>query len=128
MASVTASHHDLAYIYIDVVDEDGNLCPTAELPLKVETSGTKHIATCGTGHPYDMKSFRTLTPKSFRGKAVIIIQPQDETGEITIKVTSPNLKSAEYKLQITKCFYEEEQNYISIVEHIHDAHVKYIAS
>ena len=99
--SVTASHHELAYIYIDIVDEDGNLCPTAELPLKVETSGTKHIATCGTGHPSDMKSFRSLTPKSFRGKAVIIIQPQDETGEVTIKVTSPNLKSAEYKLSIT---------------------------
>ena len=99
---ITASHHDLAYIYLDVVDEDGNLCPTAELPLKVETSGAKHIATCGTGHPSDMKSFRTLTPKSFRGKAVIIIQPQDETGEVTIKVTSPNLKSAEYKLRITK--------------------------
>ena len=101
-ASVTSSHHDLAYIYIDVVDEDGNPCPTAELPLKVETSGAKHIATCGTGHPSDMKSFRTLTPKSFRGKAVIIIQPQDEEGEVTIKVTSPNLKSAEYKLRITK--------------------------
>ena len=25
-ASITASHHELAYIYIDVVDEDGNLC------------------------------------------------------------------------------------------------------
>ena len=101
-ASLTASHHDLAYIYIDVVDEDGHLCPTAELPLKVETSGAKHVATCGTGHPSDMKSFRTLTPKSFRGKAVIIIQPQDEVGEVTIKVTSPNLKSAELKLRITR--------------------------
>ena len=56
----------------------------------------------GIGHPSDMKSFRTLTPKSFRGKAVLIIQPQDETGEVTIKVTSPNLKLAEYKLRITK--------------------------
>ena len=100
--SITSSHHDLAYIYINVVDEDGNLCPTAELPLKVEISGARHIATCGTAHPSDMKSFRTLTPKSFRGKAVLIIQPQDETGEVTIKVTSPNLKSAEYKLHITQ--------------------------
>jgi len=100
--SITSSHHDLAYIYIDVVDEDDNLCPTAELPLKVETSGTRHIVTCGTAHPSDMKSFRSLTPRSFRGKAVIIIQPQDETGEVIIKVTSPNLKSAEYKLSITK--------------------------
>ena len=95
--------HDLAYIYIDVVDEDGNLCPTAELPLKVETSGAKHIATCGTGHPSDMKSFRTLTPKSFRGKAVLIVQPQDEAGEVAIKVTSPNLKSAASRRFSSSC-------------------------
>jgi len=97
---ISASHNDLAYIYIDIVDEDGNLCTTAEQPLLIDTSGVNHIATCGTGHPFDMKSFRTLTPKSFRGKALLIIQPQDESGEVTIKVTSPNLKSAEYKLQI----------------------------
>jgi len=99
-ASITSSHNDLAYIYIDVVDDDGNLCPTAELPLKVETSGVKHLATCGTAHPFDMKSFRTLSPKSFRGKALLIVQPQDESGEVTIKVTSPNLTSAEYKLNL----------------------------
>lgn len=97
---VSASHHSLAYIYINVVDEDGNLCPTAELPLTIETSGVKHIATAGTAHPFDMHSFRSLKPKSFRGKALLIIQPQDESGEVNIKVTSPNLKSAEYKINL----------------------------
>ena len=95
---ISASHNELAYIYIDVVDEDGNLCPTAELPLKIETSGAKHIAVGGTAHPFDMKSYRSLSPKSFRGKAMLIVQPQDEKGEITIKVSSPNLKATEYKL------------------------------
>ncbi len=99
-SQLSASHHDLAYIYINVVDEDGNICPTAELPLKIETSGVKHIATGGTAHPFDMKSFRSLTPKSFRGKALLVIQPQDEAGEVTIKVTSPNLRTAEYKLRL----------------------------
>lgn len=99
-ALVSSSHNDLAYVYINVVDANGNLCPTAELPLKVETSGAKHIATCGTGHPFDMKSFRSMTPKSFRGKALLIIQPQDEAGEVTIKVTSPGLQTAEFTLKI----------------------------
>ena len=97
---VTSSHNALAYIYINVVDENGNLCPTAELPLQIETSGVKHIATAGTGHPFDMKSFRSLTPTSFRGKALLIIQPQDESGTVSIKVTSPTLKSAEYILEL----------------------------
>lgn len=98
--SVTSSHNDLAYVYINVVDKDGNLCPTAELPLKIETSGVKHIAIAGTGHPYDMKSFRSMTPTSFRGKALLIIQPQNESGQVKIKVTSNGLNSCEFTVNI----------------------------
>lgn len=89
---VKASHNDLAYVYINVVDEDGKLCPTAELPIQITTSGVKHIAVAGTGHPYDMKSFRSLTPTTFRGKALLIIQPQEEKGKVEISVSSPLLK------------------------------------
>ncbi|MDO4957704.1 MAG: glycoside hydrolase family 2, partial [Prevotellaceae bacterium] len=93
--TVNSSHNNLVYVYINVVDKDGNLCPTAELPLKIETSGAKHIAIAGTGHPYDMKSFRSMTPTSFRGKALLIIQPQDESGQVNIKVTSEGIGSGE---------------------------------
>ncbi|MBQ0022067.1 MAG: DUF4982 domain-containing protein [Prevotellaceae bacterium] len=93
---ITSSHNDLAYIYINVLDEEGNLCPTAELPLTITTSGAKHIALAGTGHPYDMHSFRSLTPTTFRGQALLIIQPQEEAGDVVIKVTSPGIPSAEY--------------------------------
>ena len=86
---ISASHNDLAYIYIKVVDADGNLCPTAEIPLDIKTSGARHIAVAGTGHPYDVRSFRSLTPTTFRGQALLIIQPQEEKGDVTINVTSP---------------------------------------
>ena len=92
---ITASHNDLAYVYIKVVDADGNLCPTAEIPLEIKTSGTRHIAIAGTGHPYDLRSFRSLNPTTFRGQALLIIQPQEEKGNVAITVTSPKLKSQE---------------------------------
>lgn len=91
--NITASHNDLAYVYIKVVDADGNLCPTAEIPLDIKTSGARHIAVAGTGHPYDVHSFRSLTPTTFRGQALLIIQPQEEKGGVTINVSSPKLKS-----------------------------------
>ena len=97
---VSSSHNDLAYIAISIVDEDGHLCPTAELPLNIETSGVKHVAVAGTGHPFDMKSFRSLKPKSFRGKAILIIQPQDEQGKVNVKVTSPGLSEGEYEIEL----------------------------
>ncbi|MCQ2229674.1 MAG: DUF4982 domain-containing protein [Bacteroidales bacterium] len=90
---ISSSANALAYVYIKVVDRDGNLCPTAEIPLEIRTSGVKHVAVAGTGHPYDMQSFRSLTPTSFRGQALTIIQPQGEKGSVTISVSSPKLKS-----------------------------------
>lgn len=97
-SSISASHNDLAYIYVSIVDDKGNLCPTAQLPVSIETSGTKHIATAGTAHPYDMKSFRSLTPTTYRGRALIIIQPQDVSGQVSVRVNAPGLKSAEQEI------------------------------
>lgn len=86
---ISASHNDLAYVTIKVVDADGNLCPTAEIPLDIKTSGARHIAIAGTGHPYDLRSFRSLNPTTFRGQALLIIQPQGEKGTVNITVSSP---------------------------------------
>jgi beta-galactosidase len=97
---ISSSHNSLAYFNIKVVDENGNLCPTAELPLEIKTSGAKHFVTAGTGHPYDMKSFRSLTPTTFRGQAVVIIQPQGETGTVELSVSSPKLKNGKFTLNI----------------------------
>ena len=91
-SNISASHNDLAYVYIKVVDADGNLCPTAEIPLDIKTSGARHLAVAGTGHPYDLRSFRSLTPTTFRGQVLLIIQPQGEKGDVTITVSSPKLK------------------------------------
>ena len=76
-----------------MVDADGNLCPTAEILLDIKTSGARHIAVAGTGHPYDLRSFRSLTPTTFRGQALLIIQPQEEKGEVNIAVTSRKLNT-----------------------------------
>ena len=90
---VSSSHNDLAYIYLRIVDADGNLCPTAEIPLDIKTTGARHIAVAGTGHPYDLRSFRSLMPTTFRGQAILIIQPQEEKGVVGITVSSPKLKT-----------------------------------
>ena len=90
---ISSSPGDLAYVYLRVVDADGNLCPTAEIPLDIKTSGARHLAVAGTGHPYDLRSFRSLKPTTFRGQALLIIQPQDEKGVVSITVSSPKLSS-----------------------------------
>ena len=88
---ISSSHNDLAYVYLRVVDSNGDLCPTAEIPLDIQTSGAPHIPYAGTGHPYDLRSFRSLTPTTFRGQALLMIQPKEEKGVVRITVSSPKI-------------------------------------
>lgn len=98
-ASISSSHNDLSYISICVEDEEGHLCPTAEIPLDITFTG-KATVVAGTGHPYDMHSFRSLHPTTFRGKAMVIVQPQDEAGEVTLLVKGKGLEEAQITIEM----------------------------
>ncbi len=97
--TLSSSHDDLSYIYICIEDEDGRLCPTAEVPLRISVSGTANVV-AGTGHPYDMRTFRSLQPTTFRGKALAIVQPQEEPGLVTITVQADGLEEAQVTLEM----------------------------
>ena len=97
--NISASHNDLSYINICIEDEEGHLCPTAEIPLEITYTGKAKVI-AGTGHPYDMHSFRSLHPTTFRGKALAIVQPQDEAGEVTLMVKGPGLETAKLTIEM----------------------------
>ena len=97
--SISSSHNDLAYITICVEDEEGHLCPTAEIPVEITVSGPAAVV-AGTGHPYDMHSFRSLRPTTFRGKALAIVQPQDQSGEVTLTVRAEGLEEAQITIEM----------------------------
>ena len=97
--SITSSHNDLSYINICIEDEEGHLCPTAEIPLEITFTGKANVI-AGTGHPYDMHSFRSLRPTTFRGKALAIVQPQDESGEVTLLVKAQGMEPAQLTIEM----------------------------
>lgn len=97
-SSLKASKEDLSFVKIEVVDKDGNLVPDAEVPVQISCQGNGKIVASGNGAYADMESFRSLTPKTFRGRAIAIIQPTEEPGNISVKVSSPELGETEITL------------------------------
>jgi beta-galactosidase len=50
-----------------------------------------------------MKSFRSLTPDTFRGKALAIVQSTEEQGTIQLAVSAKDLPDAVISIETIKC-------------------------
>ena len=92
--NIEASKQDLSYVKIEIIDEAGNLVPDAELTVNIKSSGKGSVIASGNAAYADMESFRSYNPKTFRGKAIAIVQPNGEKGEIELTVSSQGLNDA----------------------------------
>jgi hypothetical protein len=90
--SINNNPNDLSYIQIELIDKAGNVVPDRDTEIALEVSGVGKILAAGNAAPTDMKSFRSLTPKTFKGKALAILQPTGNKGEV--KLTA---KHSEYQ-------------------------------
>jgi beta-galactosidase len=81
-----------------VVDADGNLCPWAENSVNFSVEGAGRNAGVDNGSPISLERFKADSRKAFYGKALLIVQSNGEKGDISVKATSPELKSDEIKL------------------------------
>lgn len=96
---------DLAYITIEVTDNDGNVVVSDEcsgdivLNITAEGNGGTLLVS-GNASPTDMESFRSPTPRPFRGRALAIVKSSGKEGNIMLKVGAAELKSAELLLKV----------------------------
>ena len=94
-STVRADRNDLCYVAVEVVDEQGKLIPTANLPVSFQLSGVGELAGVGNANPTDMSSFQQPRKTTFRGRCLAIVRPKGTTGSIKLKASSPNLVAGE---------------------------------
>ena len=90
--TVKACGSDLAYFNIEVVDEEGNLVPDAEVPVEFNIQGKCKLQAVGNGNPTDMKSFQQPRVKTFRGRCQLIVRSCEEGKSIIVSAKSDGLK------------------------------------
>ena len=98
-SKIQADRNDLAYVKIEVLDKDGNVVPDAATPLSIKLAGPGAVIAAGNGAYDDMASFRSMTPKAFRGKAIAIVQPTTEKGSLTLTVSAEGLPEATLNIE-----------------------------
>ena len=104
--TVKADGHDLIYVGIEIVDQNGVVCPdaavplTAEVsgaavPLTAEVSGAAALAGFGSGNPVTDEDYTDHCTVTFHGRAMAILRAGYEKGKIGLKVSGEGLPEAE---------------------------------
>lgn len=89
-----ANGEDLAFVQVEVVDKDGNLCPNAEVELTVSVSGQGSLAAMGNADIKDTGSYVDNTHKTWKGRALIVVRSTHKRGKAQLGVKASGLKGA----------------------------------
>lgn len=91
---------DIAFIEISVDDENGYPVENARNYVTVEVNGSGRLMGLDNGDSTDYEQYKTDTRKLFSGKLLAMVSSDNSEGEITVKVTSNGLTSAEVKINV----------------------------
>lgn len=87
---------NLAFITVEVLDKDGNLCPRAEDQVFFEVEGGR-IVGVDNGNPISMERFKDTKRKAFHGKCLVIVAT--DGGDVTVRARGYQLGISEVKVK-----------------------------
>ena len=100
-----ADGEDLAYVEIRAEDEHGNVVPDAEIPLTAQVTGPAELAGFGTARPITDEDYTDNQTITYRGRALAILRPGSEAGEVRLTVSGTGLAESSVNL---RCAAEKE--------------------
>ena len=83
---------NLAFITVEVVDKDGNLCPRAEDQIFFDVEGGRIVGT-DNGNPVSMERFKEPKRKAFNGKCLVVVAT--DGGDVKLKARGYQLQGRE---------------------------------
>ncbi|MGV8095206.1 MAG: beta-galactosidase GalB [Mangrovibacterium sp.] len=89
---LTADGKDLAYITVNVVDKDGNLCPDDGRLVNFSVKGAGTYRAGANGDPTCLDLFHLPEMHAFSGQLTAIVQAGEESGEIVLEAKAKGLK------------------------------------
>lgn len=98
--SLDPSGLDLAYLQLEMLDEDGNVVPWADHMIELTLTGPASIVGVGNGNPQSLHPFQSKQVPLFYGKAMVIIRSNREVGTVTLTATAESIESAQVELVV----------------------------
>ena len=86
--SLTANGVDLAFVRIELADDDGVVDSATSDLVSVQLDGPATLAGLGSGAPATEESFSDAEHTTFRGRALAVVRSGTTAGRVTVTVTS----------------------------------------
>ncbi len=98
-AVIGANGKDIAMVYIDVVDDQGNIVPNADNLINFTVTGNGNLIGVDNGNQRDDASFKLNNRKAFNGHAYAVVRAGKLPGNISLAVQADGLKPASISIK-----------------------------
>ena len=96
--AMKADGESLCYVNVELIDENGNAVPDADILLKAEVTGAAALLGFGSGNPITDENYSKGRFTSYQGKALAVLRAGCEAGEAKLTVSAKELGKAEITL------------------------------
>jgi len=99
-AQISAHPQDLAYVTVELVDEEGRVVSDDQRVVHFSVTGLAGNLLCsGNACPNDMESFRNPSPRLFRGRAQAIVKATGKKGTFVVHASAEGLPETSISVQ-----------------------------
>ncbi len=86
--ALAADGHDLAYLPIELTDDDGVLRPLADREVHVAVSGAGRLLGFGSAQPITAEGFSSDRHSTYYGRALAVVRAGHDAGEVSVTVSA----------------------------------------
>ena len=98
---ITADGQDLAYVTIEVIDSNGNVCPDAAIPCEAIVKGQGSLLAFASADLKDREAYTSPKVTTWKGRALLVVRSTQKNGRAQVSIKS-SLPTASLTIQTTK--------------------------
>ena len=98
---ILCDRNDLAFVELQILDKDGNLCPRANTMVFVRVEGNGRLRALCNGDASDLAAFSSNYMRAYNGKLMIVADsPSGDSGNFRITASTAQLKSGSAVIEV----------------------------